>query len=127
MKPAKWMKVAGANDLVPGQGKMVEVEGHTIALFNVDGTFYAMQGLCLHRGGPLGEGVTTCTIVTCPWHGWQYDITTGANVRNPDPKAKLMTYPTRIDGSDVLVEIPELCVETSRGAGGEGASISSMV
>ena len=104
---SKLVRVARVKDLAPGHGKMIKAQGRDIALFNVDGTFYAIHGFCLHRGGPLGEGQPKGTVVTCPWHGWQYDVTTGANVRNPDPEAKLATFLITIDGSDILVEIPE--------------------
>ena len=104
---AKLVKVAQVDDLAPGQGKAVQAEGRDIALFNVDGAFHAVCGSCLHRGGPLCEGELKGMIVTCPWHGWQYDVTSGANVRNPDPEATLASFPVRIEGLDVLVEIPE--------------------
>jgi len=76
--------VALVEDVPPGTGRAVEVEGRAVALFNVDGTFYAIDGTCLHRGGPVGEGDLDEAIVTCPWHGWQYDVTTGRNVMDPD-------------------------------------------
>ena len=82
----KLMKVTQVSDLPPGEGKVVEVEGQPIALFNVDGTFHAIHNTCLHRGGPLGEGDLEGAVVTCPWHGWQYDVTNGNKVRNPDVK-----------------------------------------
>jgi len=62
-------KIAETKDLPPGSGTIVEAGGRTLALFNVDGTFYAIDNTCLHRGGPLGEGDLDDTIVTCPWHG----------------------------------------------------------
>ncbi len=100
----KLMKVAQVSDLPPGEGKVVEVEGQPIALFNVDGTFHAIHNTCLHRGGPLGEGDLEGAVVTCPWHGWQYDVTNGTKVRNPD--VKVASFEVQIEGSDVLVELP---------------------
>jgi len=76
--------VARAEEIPPGTGKQVAVGGRAVAVFNVDGTFYAIDGTCLHRGGPVGEGDLEGTIVTCPWHGFQYDVTTGRNVLDPD-------------------------------------------
>jgi nitrite reductase (NADH) small subunit len=76
--------VARVEDVPPGTGRPIEVAGRAVALFNVDGTFYAIDGTCLHRGGPVGEGDLEDNIVTCPWHGWQYDVTTGCNVMDPD-------------------------------------------
>lgn len=101
---AKTVKVAQVSDLSPGEGKVVQADGQPIALFNVGGTFYAIHNTCLHRGGPLGEGGLSETVVTCPWHGWQYDVTTGANVRNP--AVKVATFKVKVEGSDVFVELP---------------------
>src|SRR2546427_7356751 len=53
------------------------------SLFNVDGTYYAINNSCAHRGGPLGEGELDGRVVTCPWHAWRWDVTTGANINNP--------------------------------------------
>ena len=75
-----------------------------VALFNVDGKFYALDGICPHAGGPLGEGELRGTVVTCPWHGWQFDVTTGQHCLN----ARLMhqTFAVRVEGDDILVEVP---------------------
>lgn len=96
-------KIAEKAELNPGECKIVEVEGKTLAVFNVDGTFYATDNTCLHRGGPLGEGELDGTIVTCPWHGWRYDVTSGTNVNNP--AAKVACFPVKVEGSAVFVEI----------------------
>ncbi|MDZ4339277.1 MAG: Rieske 2Fe-2S domain-containing protein [candidate division NC10 bacterium] len=100
----KKVKVGQVTDLAPGEGKVVEADGHPIALFNVGGKFYALHNTCLHRGGPLGEGDVDDTVVTCPWHGWQYDVTTGTNVKNPS--VKVASFTVKVEGSDVLVELP---------------------
>ena len=96
-------KVAEMSDLAPGQGKVVDVDGKPIALFNADGKFCAIDNTCLHRGGPLGEGDLDGTIVTCPWHGWRYDVTTGANAMNP--AVKVACFPVSVEGSAVFVEV----------------------
>jgi nitrite reductase/ring-hydroxylating ferredoxin subunit len=95
-------KIANTNDLNPGDCRVVEVGGKPLALFNVDGTFYALDNTCLHRGGPLGEGELDGRIVTCPWHGWQYDVTTGANANNPS--VKVACVPVTVEGASVFVE-----------------------
>ena len=66
---AKTVKVAQTSDLSPGASKVVQADGRSIALFNVEGTFYAMDNNCTHRGGPLGEGELSGDTVECPWHG----------------------------------------------------------
>jgi nitrite reductase (NADH) small subunit len=100
---AKPTKVAETSDIEPGQGKVVEAEGKALALFNCDGRFYAIDNTCIHRGGPLGEGELAGTIVTCPWHGWQWDVTTGANAMNPG--MRVGCYRVTVEGSSVLVDL----------------------
>ena len=87
----------------PGSAKVVVVLGHPVAVFNVDGAFYAVSNVCLHRGGPIGEGTLDGPIVTCPMHGWEYDVRTGTNVANP--AARLQCYAVRVQGDDVLVGV----------------------
>ena len=74
---ADFVKVAKTDEIVPGQGKMTEVGGKKIALFNVEGSFHAIDDTCTHRGGPLSEGSLEGNQVTCPLHGARFDVTTG--------------------------------------------------
>ena len=99
------IKVAETRDLPPGRGKAVEVEGRRIALFNIGGTYYAIDDTCTHRGGPLSEGEVEGTTVTCPWHGASYDVITG-NVLGPPAPAGVARYNVQVDGSDIKVEVP---------------------
>src|SRR5206468_1919757 len=71
MVEARRVRVAAVGDVASGEGRVVEVEGKTLALFNVDGTYYAIDNSCAHRGGPLGEGELDGCVVTCPWHAWR--------------------------------------------------------
>ena len=98
-----FMKVAAVGDVPPGTGKCIEAGGKQIALFNVGGTFHAIDNTCLHRGGPLGEGELEGMIVTCPWHGWQYDVRTGEN--EFDRAIKLRCYEVRVEDGDVKVAV----------------------
>ena len=98
---AGFVKVCNTGDLAAGTGKTVTVNGKAVALFNVDGTFCAIDDTCVHRGGPLGEGELDGKIVTCPWHGWRYDVTTGVNQLNP--AVTVSKYDVKIEGDDVLV------------------------
>src|SRR5438094_4016716 len=66
---AEFVKVAKTGEIAPGEARAVEAGGKKIALFNVDGTFYAIDDTCTHRGGPLSEGMLMGEEVTCPWHG----------------------------------------------------------
>jgi nitrite reductase (NADH) small subunit len=98
---ADFVSVAKVSDILPGQGKTIAVDGKPIAVFNVGGTFYAIDDTCLHRGGPLGEGELEGNVVTCPWHGWKYDVTTGLSTWNS--AVKVGCYPTKIEGDDLKV------------------------
>jgi len=98
---AEFVAVALTSEIPPGRSKIVVARGHIVAVYNVDGSFYATTNTCLHRGGPVGEGDLDGPIVTCPWHGWQYDIRSGENVLNP--MARLKTYAVKVEGDRVLV------------------------
>lgn len=101
---AGFVKVAKTAEVASGQGKMVEVGGKKIALFNVAGTFYAIDDTCTHRGGPLSEGVLDGKQVTCPWHGAIFDVTTGEVLGPPAPKG-VARYNVRVEGENIEVEI----------------------
>ena len=95
------VRVAGASAIPSGSARILVVAGHPVALFRVDDSFYAVSNVCLHRGGPIGEGTVDGTVVTCPMHGWEYDLRTGANIANP--VAHLRTYSVRVEGDDVVI------------------------
>ena len=101
---ADLVKVAEVTDLSPGEGKVVNARDKEVALFNVDGTFYAIGNTCVHRGGPLGEGALERNVVTCNWHGWKYDVTSGVSPVNP--AAKVASYRVEVRGKEILVELP---------------------
>ena len=100
---ATFVKVAQVGEIPAGQGKCVEVEGKRIAIFNVDGSYHALDDVCPHQGGPLGEGELMGTTVTCPWHGWEYDVTTGINLFDTDVKQD--SFEVKVEGSDILVAV----------------------
>ncbi len=97
------VKAAKKQDVPPGTGVAAECGGKPVALFHVDGRFYATQNNCPHRGGPLAEGELEGTVVTCPWHAWRFDVCSGLNADNPN--LKLACYPVTVEGDDVLVQI----------------------
>ena len=92
------------SELEPGTGKTVEIDGHKIAIFNVNNEFRAIDDVCIHRGGPLGEGALNGNEVSCPWHGWQFDVITGKAFHNPSLKVK--TYEVKVENNEVLVSLP---------------------
>ena len=95
-------KAAEVGSIPSGQGLVVEAGGKQIALFNCEGKFYGTQSACPHRGGPLAEGLLEGTALTCPWHGWEFDVTSGECHTNP--KARISTFPVKVEGNDVLVD-----------------------
>jgi nitrite reductase/ring-hydroxylating ferredoxin subunit len=97
------VRVAGADDVPVGEARVVEVDGRSIAVFNVGGRYYAIDNVCPHRGGPLGEGDVEGTVVACPWHAWRWDVTTGANVNNP--AVRVAAYPIVEEGGQLFVEL----------------------
>jgi nitrite reductase/ring-hydroxylating ferredoxin subunit len=99
-----FVKMATLDELPPGRSKEVEHDGRIYALFNVDGIISAIDGICPHQGGPLAEGELEGTIVTCPWHGWQFDVRTGKTTLNG--RLQQPVYEVKVEGRDVLVAVP---------------------
>lgn len=100
---AEFVKVAQVQDVPVGSGISVDCQGKMIALFNCNGAFYAIDDTCPHQGGPLGEGELAGTVVTCPWHEWRFDTRTGVNT--DDATCKVASYPVKVEGSDVLIQL----------------------
>jgi nitrite reductase (NADH) small subunit len=97
------VRVAGVGEIHPGEGRVVEAAGRTVAIFNVDGHYYAIDNTCPHRGGPLGEGDLDGAVVACPWHAWRWDVRTGMNTNNP--AVKVACYPVREADGGVYLEV----------------------
>ena len=98
------VKVVEKKDVAPGSSAAVEVRGQKVAVFNVDGTFYAIGDTCTHRGGPLSEGDVSGTTVTCPWHGARYDLKTGGVLTPPAPQG-VANYKVVVEGDNVSIEL----------------------
>ena len=96
-------RAAKVSEIPPGVIKELQVAGKPVALANIGGKFYAISNSCLHRGGPLGQGQLEGNVVTCPWHGWQFDVTTGKAVMNPT--AGVGCFRTEVQGDDVYLEL----------------------
>ena len=77
MSTKQWHRLAAVAECPPGTALECVAADRIVALFNVNGQFYALDGICPHQGGPLGKGRLEGCLVTCPWHGWQFDVTTG--------------------------------------------------
>jgi nitrite reductase (NADH) small subunit len=97
-------RVASFDDLAPGTGRELTVGDRVVALFRIGDEFYAMDGICPHAGGPLGKGYVSGTRVTCPWHGWQFDVTTGRHCLTPNISHEI--FPVVVENGDVYIELP---------------------
>jgi nitrite reductase (NADH) small subunit len=90
-------------DVPPGTIREFQVAGKAVAVANVGGQFHAMNNVCLHRGGPLADGPLEGAVVTCPWHGWQYDVRTGKVAQNPS--VGVDSYPVEVRGEEIFVKV----------------------
>jgi|SRR5271163_984223 len=98
-----FVRAAKKSDLPPGTIRQVDLEETSIALANVDGKFYAINNTCLHESGPLADGELAGLTVTCPWHGWEYDLATGKLLNNPSEGVQ--SYPVEVRGDDIFVDV----------------------
>lgn len=105
-------------DLPPGEAVVVEVRGREVAVFNVGGRLHALDNRCLHRGGPLARGFVRDGVVTCPWHWWRYDLSTGCKLG--EPARRLRAYEVTVRDGEVIVAVP-------RGAGHRDESLRDLL
>lgn len=98
-----WIRIAAASDCPPGEAREFVVAGRIVALFHVDGELYALDGICPHQGGPLGKGQLSGCVVTCPWHGFQFDVRTGQHTSTPNLHQPCL--PVKMEDDDVYVDV----------------------
>ncbi len=109
-QPAKvWTDVGSESDFEEGSSSELVVEGNIVALFKVENVLYAMDGVCPHQGGPLGKGELNGCILTCPWHGWQFDVQDGQSQLSPGVRHPCF---------DVKVESGRVLIDLASGLGG---------
>ncbi|MFZ0620247.1 MAG: Rieske 2Fe-2S domain-containing protein [Candidatus Acidiferrales bacterium] len=97
-----FVKVGRVEEMAAGEIRECEVAGKMIAVANVGGKVFAISNVCLHRGGPLGQGELEGAMVTCPWHGWQFDVTNGKSCVNE--AVGVETYAVEIRGDEIYVD-----------------------
>ena len=97
------VKVAEPNELADGGSKVITIAGRSVALFRIKDQYFAIANNCLHRGGPLGEGEVKNYEVTCPWHGWRYNLMDGSFSLIPTLRVK--TFPVRESSEGVFIEL----------------------
>jgi NAD(P)H-dependent nitrite reductase small subunit len=96
--------VGRVTDFAPGTGTKVVVNGRHVALFRLGDEFHAIDNLCLHRAGPLCDGqIDARDAVTCPWHGWSYEIRTGTLIQ--DPRVGVSRHEVKIEDGAVAVRL----------------------
>lgn len=103
---ADFVKVATTDDIAPGKVNVYEVAGRQIAVCNVDGTFYAIDDVCTHDGGPLDQGELTGDEIECPRHGACFDVKTGKALTLP-AVVPVRSYPVQVNGDDIMVEVDD--------------------
>lgn len=97
-----FVKVSKKSEIPQDTGKCVEVNGKEVALFNIEGKVFAINHTCPHQGGPLAEGGIEGSVVTCPWHGWSFDVKTGVCTFNDSIQQE--TFPVKEEGEDIFVQ-----------------------
>lgn len=100
---AELIKVANVGDIPEDEAITVEVAGEQVAVFNVGGTYYAVSNTCPHAGGPLSEGWVDNHEVTCPWHGWSFQL----DPAKSDESDGLCRYRVVVEDDEIKVEVPE--------------------
>jgi nitrite reductase (NADH) small subunit len=101
---ADWVRLCAVREAPkPGEAMEAEVRGVAVCLANVEGRLAAVDNLCPHRGGPLGQGWVEGEAVVCPWHSWAFSTVTG--VAEEPERAKVAVFPVRVEGEDVLVDL----------------------
>ena len=101
---AEWIRVANVSEISPSKAREIEHQGRVIAIFQVGEEYQAIDGMCPHQGGPLAEGPLDGTCVTCPWHGWQFDVVTGKTPLGT--RVKQEVFPVKREGDEIFVELP---------------------
>lgn len=99
--PTRWVRVCAVGDCPPGEARELVADDRLVALYNVDGAFHALDGVCPHQGGPLGKGALRGKTVTCPWHGWQFDVVNGRHCFAPGIVQP--TLPVEVRTGDVWI------------------------
>jgi nitrite reductase/ring-hydroxylating ferredoxin subunit len=97
-------RVGTLAEIPDGERKIVRVDGLSIGVFHHKGAWYALRNSCLHRGGPVATGSLSGDTLTCPWHGFQFNVTDGSLFE--DPNMKLEMYPVSVEGDEVMIRVP---------------------
>lgn len=97
------IKVSKTSEIAEGSAKIIKIGEKEIAVFNINGNFHAISNVCVHKGGPLGEGTVSEDVVTCPWHAWEYDVKSGECLTTPGEKVE--KFNVIVENDEVFVEV----------------------
>ena len=100
----QWVRIAAVDEIAEGSGKEFVAGGHIVAIYHAEGSFWALDGICPHAGGPLASGHLNGSVVTCPWHGRQFDIKTGRDCLNANLSPP--RFAVKVEGDQIWIEIP---------------------
>jgi 3-phenylpropionate/trans-cinnamate dioxygenase ferredoxin component len=103
---ADFIKVAKVDDLAEGATLALEADGELVCLAKVEGCIYAFTDNCTHISGPLNQGELEGTVLTCPWHGAQFDVRTGKVLRGP-ARQDILTYPVKVEEQEIFIRLPD--------------------
>ena len=102
---SNWHRIGNVEDFPAGSASELVVAGRIVALFNIDGEFFALDGMCPHQGGPLGKGELSGCIVTCPWHGFQFDVRDGQH--QSSQQLRQPTFSVKVEEESLFVELTD--------------------
>lgn len=98
-------RLCSISEVPPDAGRECVAGDRIVAVFQVDGEFYALDGICPHAGGPLAKGELNGCVITCPWHGWQFDVRSGQHQLTP--RIRQSCFPVAIENGDLFIELPD--------------------
>lgn len=110
-RPTRAVRIAAVDEIAKGERKIVHIDALSIGVFHHDGAWYAVRNWCVHRGGPVALGELAGDVLTCPWHGFQYDLRTGICLA--DTSAELDSYPVTVEDGAVFIHVPQAVVATT--------------
>ena len=110
---SEFVSIAKKGDIPAGEGRTYPVNGLMIGLFFVDGEYFAINDFCPHMGASLASGYVEEGAVSCPWHAWRFCVKDGTWLDNPKSNLKTDCYEVRLDGDDILVNVPTVDEPTS--------------
>jgi len=104
---AEYQTVARVGEIAPGEGRAFLLNGKMVAVFQVDGSYTAIDDTCPHMGASLAPGYVEDGAVMCPWHAWRFCVREGTWLDNPKSALRLRSYPVRVEGDEIQVQVPD--------------------